>query len=187
MLSYTVDFEYAVNGQTFELSLPGGSFARLGDLVTALGILSEDGEAAMPEDIQKFLADIRTIEFSAPELLWVGRVEADATIAELKALHGLECAYSDDLTPAQIDEINASTVLAGEWIVISLKPFDSEETLTVTMNDGERFVIRVTDGQIRRTVISDSGETWEITVTYDESAMIPDGAELVVREILPSL
>lgn len=39
--------------------------------------------------------------------------------------------------------------------------------------------------QISQTVISASGETYKITVTYGEDAKIPDGAELKVREILP--
>lgn len=36
----------------------------------------------------------------------------------------------------------------GEWILNSLKPFTSEETLAVTMENGDRFVIKVTDAQI---------------------------------------
>ena len=39
--------------------------------------------------------------------------------------------------------------------------------------------------QLTTTVISANGQTWEITVTYDESAGIPDNATLQVREILP--
>ena len=44
---------------------------------------------------------------------------------------------------------------------------------------------RVTYPSLKRAVITASGETYEITVTYDESAGIPEGAELVVQELLP--
>ena len=76
-------------------------------------------------------------------------------------------------------------VEAGDWALISIHPFTSEENLTVTMKNGEQFVVKVTDAQIRKTVIDAKGDTWEITVTYGEDAQIPDGAELRVREVLP--
>ena len=38
---------------------------------------------------------------------------------------------------------------------------------------------------MKKTVIDASSDTWEITVTYDVDANIPDEAELKVREILP--
>jgi hypothetical protein len=53
------------------------------------------------------------------------------------------------------------------------------------MKNGEQFLVKVTDAQIKKTVIDARGDTWEITVTYDENAQIPDGAELKVEEILP--
>ena len=48
----------------------------------------------------------------------------------------------------QIQEINNSVVNTGDWILISLQPFMSEETLTVTMKNGDQFIVRVTDYQI---------------------------------------
>ena len=37
-------------------------------------------------------------------------------------------------------------VFSGDdWELISLKPFDTEETLTIEMEDGEKFVVKVTD------------------------------------------
>ncbi len=132
-----------------------------------------------------FLANVESVEFSDPELIWVGRTGNDITVGNLKETNHLNCQYSDELTEEQIKEINAQTVEAGDWAMISMLPFTSEEALTVTMKDGEVFTIYITDGQIKRTVISASGETYEITVTYGEDAQIPDGAELKVREISP--
>ncbi|MBR2699210.1 MAG: hypothetical protein IKE76_11525 [Clostridia bacterium] len=72
----------------------------------------------------------------------------------------------------------------GVWALQSLQPFTSEEALTVTMDDGERFVVQVTDAQIRTSVITASGETYIVTATYDSETGIPEDAALAVTEIL---
>ena len=48
--------------------------------------------------------------------------------------------------------------------------------------DGEVFTIRVTDVQIASQYLSDSGELFEVTVTYDKTANIPEGSTLRVTE-----
>ena len=40
---------------------------------------------------------------------------------------------------------NDDTISAGSWVLISLKPFDTTETLTLTMKDSQEAVIVVTD------------------------------------------
>ena len=202
---YTVDFHWEVDGKIYQFSLPGGGFVSLTDLVEVLGITddtnpAENGaetDAAEMQDsngmldvmasdaAKKFVTDVDSVEFSSPELVWVGKVENETTVDALKEANALACEYSAELTEEQIAEINAQTVEAGDWALISVQPFTSEETLTVTMKDGEVFAIRVTDAQIKKTVIDAKGDTWEITVTYDKDAQIPDGAELKVEEILP--
>ena len=52
------------------------------------------------------------------------------------------------------------------------------------MKDTERIEIKVTDAQLKKTVISASGNTYEITLTYDKQALIPEGSTLNVKEIL---
>ena len=172
--SYTVDFHWEVDGKTYEFSIPGGGSITLEQLVEALEIA---------EDPHSFAEEVDEAVFSDPDLVWVGKTEEDMTVGGLKETNELECEYSEELTEEQIDEINAQTVEAGDWALISMRPFTSEETLTVTMKNGEAFTIKVTDAQLKKTVISDSGETWEITVTYGEDAQIPSGSELKVREI----
>ena len=202
--SYTVDFHWEVNGKTYEFSIPGGGYVSFTDLIEVLGITGDTNSAgseaenadndteAVPltldsivvsEDTRKFTADVENVEFSSPELVWVGMAENDSTVGELKETNKIECEYSAELTKEQIEEINAQTVEAGDWALISMHPFTSEESLTVTMKNGDQFVVKVTDGQIRKYVISDSGETYEVIVTYDDSAEIPKDAELRVREI----
>ena len=60
---------------------------------------------------------------------------------------GLVCEYSEDVTEEEIAQTDADGVKAGEWGIISLKPFESEETLTITMDNGDVCIIRVTDAQ----------------------------------------
>ena len=83
-----------------------------------------------------------------------------------------------------IAQINETVVKPGDWALISVQPFTSEETLTVTMKNDDQFVVRVTDAQIFSHVITAKGERFRITVTYDEEAKIPDGSQLVAREIV---
>ena len=202
---YTVDFSYSVNGKMYDFSLPGGGFVSFTNLIEVLGIIegTNSGEndidsaevtdqdaltlsdVTVSEETKKFVADVESIEFSNPELVWVGKVETDSTVGGIKEANGLEVQYSAELTEEQIEEINAQTVESGDWALVSILPFLSEESLTVTMKTGEVFTIKVTDAQITKTVIDAKGDTWEITVTYGEEAGIPNDAELKAEEILP--
>ncbi|MBR2783399.1 MAG: VWA domain-containing protein, partial [Firmicutes bacterium] len=107
------------------------------------------------EETKKLVANVQSVEFSDPELVWVGKVLEDATVGALKEAYGLECEYSAELTDDDIAAINAQQVKAGDWALISLQPFDTEETLTVTMDDGRQFVIRITDVSYQGTQVTD--------------------------------
>ena len=188
-LVYTVDFHWEVDGKTYEFSIPGGGYVSLAHLVEMLGMAESDTDSKHGEEIsdaaKQFVDEVESVEFSSPELVWIGQVEEETSVGALKESNELKVEYSADLTEEQIAEINAQTVEAGDWALISMQPFTSEETLTVTMKDSEVFTVCITDAQIRKTVISASGDTYEITVTYDDTAKIPENAELTVSEILP--
>lgn len=161
--SYTVDFHWEVNGEEYELSIPGGGFVSFTELVEVLGVIDgthkgeniAENEAAqsIPNELtvsdttREFVADVANVEFSSPELVSVSKVEKDTTVGRIKEELHLECEYSLELTDEQIKTINEGEVKAGDWALISLKAFDTEETLTITMNNGEVFVIKVTDDQ----------------------------------------
>ena len=179
VLEYTVDFHYEVNGKTYEFSIPGGGFITLRQLAEALNI----PETANVAGAEQFAADIQNAEFSDPDLVWVGKAEEDSTVGQIKAAYGLACAYSAVLSVEELSCLNDTRISAGEWLLISLKAFHTEETLTITLTDGEVITIRVTDAQISRDYITASGETYTITVIYGDDAGIPDGAELTVREL----
>ena len=141
------------------------------------------GDVEVSEATREFVADVASVEFSSPSLVDVSKVEADTTVGGLKEANGLEVEYSADLTEEQITEINAQTVEAGDWALISVQPFTSEETLTVTMKNGEQFVVKVTDAQISTNVLTADGEHFRITVNYEDDANIPKGSVLVAEEI----
>lgn len=168
--SYTVDFHWEVDGKTYEFSIPGGGFVSFTSLAEVLEIAEEasgenekDNSSAanglqtgnrdslndieISELTKEFVSDVENLTFSNPELVWVGAVDKDTTVGKLKEVNGLECEYSAELTEEQIEEINAQTVKAGDWALISMHPFLSEESLTVTMKNGDQFVVRVTDAQ----------------------------------------
>ena len=204
---YTVDFHWEVDGKEYEFSIPGGGFVSFTDLMEVLGVAGSKNNAdseetkddetgkevesalftlrdvVVSDTTKKFVADVETVQFSSPELLSVVKVKEDATVGAIKDGLKLKDEYSADLTEDQIKKIDAQNVKAGDWALISLKPFTSEETLTVTMKDGETFTIQVTDAQISANVLTADGQTYKITVTFDDDAKIPAGTKLVANEI----
>jgi len=156
---YTVDFHWEVDGKTYDFSIPGGGFISLTGLVEALGIAG-DGAADAADDAATdsdkpagagtaadFVAEVANVEFSSPELLWVGKADEATTVGELKQANDLEPQESAERTEEQVAETDATKVAAGDWALISLKPFTSAETLTVTMKNGDMWTIKVTDDQ----------------------------------------
>ena len=170
---YTVDFHWNVDGKVYEFSLPGGGFASFSKLIEIIGIVEEDAgsnaeeydsdqqeeagtqterpltldDVKVSEETKQFVEEVVSVEFSSPELLNASKIETDSTVGQIKEERGLEVQYSAELTQEQIEIINSSAVSAGDWALISLRPFTSEETLTVKMKNGEVFSIRVTDAQ----------------------------------------
>lgn len=184
MLGEWVDFFWEVNGKTYEFSLPGGGYVPFETLMEILGVadgnpktLTVDGDGVetdgeqtnntlMLTDIEagektiELVRDVENVTFSNPGLMWVGKADADTTVGALKEQKGLEVQYSADLTEEQISQINSQTVKNGDWILISLQPFSSEETLTVTLNTREVFTVKVTDAAYTVTKITDfNGKT----------------------------
>ena len=137
---YTVDFHYDVDGETFNYSIRGGYAISLRELLVILKVVEENAA-------QEFVDDIETVEFSNPELIHVAKVEEDTTVGEIKVKYGLKPEYSDNLTEQNIAEMDAKGFKAIDWALTTLKAFDTEEKLTITLADGEVFVIKVTDAR----------------------------------------
>ncbi len=133
-LAYTVDFFYG----EYEYHLDGGSFMSLKNLLTILNVVE-------PEQVQDFINNIASATFSDPSLLSISKVEEDTTVGELIEKLGLYPEYSTRLTEEAIAYIKATEIKAVDWAIISLKPFFTEESLTLQMMNGDTYVIRVTD------------------------------------------
>ena len=141
---YTVDFQYEADGKTYNFSIPGGGCVSFYDLVKILGIEADDPNTEKDE-VQEWVDEVESITFSDPELVNISKVEENFTVGAIKERLQLECEYSAELTEEDIAEINAQEIKAGDWALISLKPFDTEESLMVTMKDGNSWNVRVTD------------------------------------------
>lgn len=148
MLGEWVDFHYTVNGKTYEYNLLGGSYINLEDLLKALNIFSNNSVKdanGNPLSVSDFMKDVDNVSFSNDKLVWVGKAEDDTTVGKLAEDNKFKIEYSAELTEQQISEINDTSVKAGDWALISLKSFDTEESLTISMKNGDKFEIMVTD------------------------------------------
>jgi len=122
------------------------------------------------EKTMEFVKDVKSISFTDSEYLWSGKVETETTVADLISKNALAIMYSEEITEDQIEQINAQPIAAGDWAIISLAPFDSEETLTVTMEDGEQWAMRITDAQVageltdggKYLIYYNSGDTYNV-------------------------
>ena len=178
-LSYTVDFHYTLDGEPREISFSGGGAVSLTGLINDLGLYSAAGFGTAAD----FMAEVDNAAFSNPSLVWVGKTAAETTVGALKEANGLETVYSEELTEEKIQAINVMPVQAGDWALISLLPFTTEERLTVSMKNGDIYTVRVTDIQIVRDYITAEGDTYHIEVTLDEREVIEGKADLEVEEI----
>lgn len=179
---YTVDFHYTANGQSFDYSIPGGDCASLRALLPILNVAADDPETE-EDELEAFMAAIESVEFSDPELVRVCPVGAETTVGALREANGIESEYSKALTDEDRAAIDARALTAPDWALFSLKPFTTEETLTVAMNNGDRFAVAVTDAQIATRVLAADGQTYKITLTFGPEAGIPLDAELKAEEI----
>ena len=60
----------------------------------------------------------------------------------------------------------------GEWILTSLEPFDSEETLTVTMKNGDVITVKVTDAAYETTKVTNlDGKTVALVNLANNNAL----------------
>ena len=156
-IAYTVDFHWEVDGEEFVYSIQGGDAISLKELLPLLDVVDED-------EIADFIPRIDTVEFSDPSLIAVAKVEEDTTAGELKEELELEPEYSSTMTEEQIAEMDAKEFVAPDWALLTLKAFDTEETLTITMTNGDVFTVRVTDA---RDPWGIDGRTYSIIVNRD--------------------
>ena len=103
---------------------------------------------------------------------------ASISLADLCAVLGMNGetetpdAFAARVTDASFSNPSLVKVYRSEygWMLESLKPFDTEETLTLTMDDGEVIVVRVTDDQSTGVWdLADENNTQFLHVSADSS------------------
>ena len=153
VLQYTVDFTYDVNGKIYNYSMQGADSVSLRSLVETLRIYekapAEDDQDNNTDNkaLDQFMADIEAVTFSNESLLVPAKVKEDTTAGKIKSELKLFPSYPLGLSESEVLALNAKKYYSGDWILISMKPFNTEETLTVKLRTGESFEIKVTDAQ----------------------------------------
>lgn len=142
---YTVDFEYSVNGKTYQFSLPGGGKVALSELIEKLGIIEESSF----ENTKAFLAEVDKVEFSDTSLVKVTQKDGDW---ELKSLGSFES-----------EEVLTITMKNGD--VISVKVTDpATQDVSSLLTDVEINATKNADGSY--TVYA--GQAYGIDLSFKE-------------------
>ena len=129
----------------------------------------------------------RTARKNAPEIVL-------ARLFDITILHNGEAVEPEEAVRVSIDLMDSeacqqSLLVSDSTQVVHFgeepELVDADVTGNEVLFDADGFsVYAVVYTQLKQTVVSACGETYEITVAYDPSAGIPDGAELEVRELL---
>ena len=155
VLKYTVDFYYDVDGKTLEYHIVGGSVQSLRDLLQILNIAA-DNPATEDDDLSVFMNNIENVTFSDESLVKPVCVSENTTAGAVIDALGKEVEYSAELTKDNIAQIRAMRLTAPDWALVSLKPFQSDESLTITMKNGDVVTIKVRDGWDNVVLVSPS-------------------------------
>lgn len=150
-VGYTVDFTY----EGYAYSIQGGGQIALSGLMEVLGINAD-------------VLDVADAVFTDPSLLTVEKVAENTVIthyvdsgAEI-TFEMLEALEGDNVLSIDKEEVK-ETVYAGDWILTSLKPFTSSETLTIAMADGSKYIVAVEDEQYNGIEFDTANNTVNLT------------------------
>ena len=135
VLAYTVDFEYEVDGKVFSYSIPGETSITLDALLCELTIVNN-------ENVKGFLNAIESVVFSNPELVKVTEVLTETPVYAIE-----DKIFDLDVYTGSSRDVNQTVVAGRNWILTSVAPFTSEESLTIRLLDGQQTTIKVTDSQ----------------------------------------
>ena len=115
---------------------------------------SEVSEIAFDAESFSVYGIVYTVDFTYDGFTYCIEGGSSIYLSELAQILGL---YETDLDKAfsvgnvsnvtftDYDLVKIEKQADGDWLLISLAPFTSEETLTIEMNDGVKFIVDVTD------------------------------------------
>ena len=146
---YTVDYEFEVDGKKYRFSMNGEDAVSLRDLAKELHLYEGKERAgdAADEKLERFIDTVEDVKFSNPKLLAVVKAEEDTTLGKLKAKNKISQDFAAWKNQGEVEERNSVEFKEGDWALISLKPFDTKEKLTITLDTEEEIVVTVTDAQ----------------------------------------
>ena len=146
---YTVDYEFEVDGKKYRFSMNGEDAVSLRDLAKELHLyegIEKAGDAA-DEKLERLIDAVEDVKFSNPKFLAVVKAEEDTTLGKLKAKNKISQDFAAWKNQGEVEERNSVEFKEGDWALISLKPFDTKEKLTITLDTEEEIVVTVTDAQ----------------------------------------
>lgn len=176
-----------------------------------MAVVHFDGSADNPEAVKcqatgddvRFDADgfsvygfLYTVEFSYGEFSFAIRGGGEILLSEIFSRLQIEEDLTDSATECSAPELlevkpvrESGTVT--DWNLKSLKPFDTEETLTVDLANGDVVVITLTDDAQWGYANRDKGVIWELddegTLTlYVNEEVDHEGKNGAIRELLQS-
>ena len=162
---------------------------------------SEVSEIAFDADSFSVYGIIYTVDFTYGGYTFSMPGEGSIYLSELAEILGLyetdlDKAFSvgnvSDVSFTDYDLVKIEKQADGDWLLISLAPFTSEETLTIEMNDGVTFIVDVTDDVsessdltnfVKNVIISgatqnsdgsynvEKGKDYSITIAFTESSV----------------
>ena len=120
-----------------------------GDQVEAIPLedVTDDGFSFTADRLDTFVLSY-TVDFEYAEYPFSIPGGASIALSELFAALRIERSAADAVGVAFSDpELVSVARMEGDWLLTSLQPFLSEETLTIAFDNGDVIVIRVTDAQ----------------------------------------
>ena len=162
---------------------------------------SEVSEIAFDAESFSVYGIVYTVDFTYDGFTYCIEGGSSIYLSELAQILGL---YETDLDKAfyvgnvsnvtftDYDLVKIEKQADGDWLLISLAPFTSEETLTIEMNDGVKFIVDVTDNVeessdltnfVKNVIISgatqnsdgsynvERGKDYSITIAFAESSV----------------
>ena len=143
---YTVDFEYEINGQTYQFSLAGGEKIALSELAEALGII----DGTKYEDTDAFLTEVKDVTFSDESLVKVSKnlFGKDWTLKSLQAFsteETLAITMKDD----SVIEVKVTDAQTQDYVIdVAFKDADGNTVSNPSLNNIYVHIVLERNGNI---------------------------------------
>jgi hypothetical protein len=166
VLGYTVDFHWGE--YTYNLAGEGEIFLSelLHILGSAAGERTDEGEGASETYTGEADSDIDLLALAED----IGQVESvsfsNPSLVSIEQVQVIPAEYMEDEAEEEDDETLLAS-LRTDWLLTSLEPFDTQETLTINLTNGKEIKIPVTDERRSDGTAASGGRVVVDGVTYN--------------------